>query len=73
VRDIEVVRDLKKEAFSTILDDEPSEPLKTLARPLISEPTTFNEALTDLKNEVFSARLVDEPSEALKFTVRPLE
>src|SRR5437016_4375801 len=73
MRDIELVSDLNNDVFSTRLEADPSEPVKTLARPLISEPARLNEALTDLKNEVFSARLEDEPSEALKFTVRPLK
>ena len=72
MRDIELVRDLKNEVFSTRLEADPSEPVKTLARPLVSEIARDSEPVKDLNSEIFWAKTEDEPSEAVKPIVRPL-
>jgi len=54
------------EVFSTRLDAGPSEPVKPLARPLVSEVTRDNEPERDLNKEFFSARLEATASEPVR-------
>jgi hypothetical protein len=41
-------------------------------KPLLSEPTRLNEALTALKSELFSARPDEELKEPLRLLATPL-
>jgi hypothetical protein len=50
----------------------PSEPVKVLARPLVSEATRDNEPVRDLKIEDFSEILETEDREPDRDLVRPL-
>src|SRR5207253_9791126 len=60
--DREPVRDLKSEDFSTKPEAQTSEPVKTLARPLVSEAARPREPVRDLKSVLFSARPEAEDS-----------
>ncbi|HZY93842.1 MAG TPA: hypothetical protein VFE98_03155 [Candidatus Bathyarchaeia archaeon] len=51
---------------STKPEADPSELVKTLARPFVWEPIKDSVPLKDLNNEVFSARLEAEANDALK-------
>jgi hypothetical protein len=66
------VRDLNSELFSARLDTEDREPLKVLARLLVSEAVRDREPDRDLNRELFSARLETEPSEPVKALPTPL-
>ncbi len=64
--------DLKNEAFSAKTEDEPSEALKFMVRPLDRELARPRESVRDLKNEFFSTRLEASPSDALRDLAYPL-
>ena len=63
---------LKREACSPKLDPEPSEAVKALARPLISEPLRVREPTRVLKSEVCSANPEAEPRESLRIFAKLL-
>jgi len=64
--DIEPVRDLKIEDLSTRLEAEPSEPVKTRARPLVSELAIPSEPEKVLDSESLSAKLEAKAREPLR-------
>src|SRR6266581_4654624 len=71
------VRDLNSEDFSTKPEAQTSEPVKTLARPLVSEAARPREPVRDLKSVLFSARPEAEDSAPVRdlnselFSARP--
>jgi hypothetical protein len=66
------VRDLNRELFSPRLDTEDREPLKVLARLLVSEAVRDREPERDLKIEDFSAKLEVNDREPVKALPTPL-
>jgi hypothetical protein len=58
--------------LSARLETKPSEAVKALTKPLVSEATTDREPVRDLNSEFFSARPETEPSEPVKALARPL-
>src|SRR5438034_10913392 len=57
---------MKTELSSADPEDEPSVPLRVLARPLASEATRDREPLRDLNSEFFPAKPEAEDSEAVR-------
>src|SRR5438876_715491 len=65
------MRDLKREVCSAKFEAGPREPLKVLARPLVSEPAKVSEPVRDLNNEACSTNPETAPTEALRALARP--
>jgi hypothetical protein len=70
-RDSEPESDLNHDDLSTRVEDEPSEALRFMVRPLNMELAKPSESVRDLKNELRSRRLELEPSEAPRDFARP--
>src|SRR5438094_10031851 len=60
------------ETWSVNAEDEPRDPARLFAKPLISDPARDNELDRVLKKDVCSVRANDEPREPVKVSVRPL-
>ena len=64
--------DLDSELFSTKPEAKDSEPVKALARPLVSEAVRDRELDRDLNSELFSAKPEAKESEPDRALARPL-